>query len=424
MSSKILRRIIGLSVDFLALIAALIDPFSLYFVLLIYLGDLVGETIRKICQIVFAAPRENHSPTDPPAISLRGDTSPFRFWIPKLGTIQPINQLPAITLHNLKAGVAGLVGIALLAPVLGLVMVFLNPPFSIWTWPPNKILTAGSLTIIGKHGWMFHQFVNSDRPSAQVIFRDLRWFQIGLMVIPIAAVDAIYTGADFDPSLLFSTIALLLVICRIGYKIHQTSFQTPQQNTSSNQLEPFELSEPKRTSNKQFQSDKKAIWIAGMLDGIIPGMEWDLGWIVFRLIAFFSLVTAGFVLSHLSGLTVAIIGFGVGSILVVLTFVILGLIHFELAFGAMEYRLYDDVLVAYDTRLNTVQWNAPLDAIKDVSVERGFWKSVPGVDAAIITVNRTDLTTNQTPYGFYRQSLVYVKTPEYVADQLQYENTV
>lgn len=89
----------------------------------------------------------------------------------------------------------------------------------------------------------------------------------------------------------------------------------------------------------------------------------------------------------------------------------------------MEYRLYDDELVAYDARLNAIQWRVPLNSIQTVSVERGLWSGPPGTDAATVMLNRTDLTVEQSPYGFYRQTLMCVETPEHIADRLRQATT-
>jgi len=97
----------------------------------------------------------------------------------------------------------------------------------------------------------------------------------------------------------------------------------------------------------------------------------------------------------------------------------MGIAHFGVAFGAMEYRLYGDELVAYDARLDAVQWRAPLGGIRAVSVRRGLWAAPPRTDGATATLDRTDLDAEQSPYGFYLQSLPYVRDPERVAQRLR-----
>lgn len=403
-----------LAVDFIALVAALFDPFSLYVVLLLYWGDLIGGTVRRFCQTVVAAPREKYSPTKPPAMARNGDPNPFRFLTPKLGTVQPINWLPPVALHNLKPAVMGLfIAAPLTALAVGLTATALDPPFTLRSWPTVGILAAGGLAIIAKHGWTFLRFVRSDRPPAEEFLPSLRWVGTLLMALPVVAVDTIHAGADFDPSAGFAAIATVLVVGRIAYA---TRHDTEQAGADS-----FELSAPTGRPVQRFRTDRPAVWIAGMSDGIVPRIEWDVRNIFSRLAAIFLVVAGWFFGSFFVGVTAATVGASIGFIAFAAAFALVGIAHFELAFGAMEYRLYDDELVAYDARLDAVQWRVPLDAIKSVSVKRGFWTAPPGTDAAAVALDRADLTVEQMPYGFYRQTLMYVENPERVADHLRRE---
>jgi hypothetical protein len=410
--SNIFRPSKAFSVDLVALVAALFDPFSLYVVLVLYWGDLIEGTVRQFCQIIFAAPREEYSPTEPPAISWSGDTGPFRFWTPKLGTVQPVDRLPPVAVHNLKHVVTGIVTLSLTALGVGLITtVSLDPPFTVRSWPTIGILIAGSLAIVVKHGWIFRQFVRSDRPPAKEFLSVSRWLGTFLVGLPIAAVDAMYAGADFDPSTGFAAIAVVLVVGRIAYE--------RRRDASPTGADSFELSAPTGRPLERFRTDRQAVRIAGMIDGIVPRLEWDINSIRFRGLAIILLISGGFFSSFFVGMTAAVVGASVALVVVVLGFVLAGIVHFELAFGAMEYRLYDDEVVAYDTRLDAVQWRASLDAIRNVSVKRGFWTGPPGTDAATVTLERTDLAVEQSPYGFFRQRLMYVERPDRVADRIR-----
>ena len=414
MTDNIFRRTSVLSVDLVALVAVLFHSFSLYIVLLIYWGDMIGGAVRRFCQTVVAAPREEYSPTEPPAMRRNGDPNPFRFLTPKLGTIQPVDWLPPIAVHNLKPAVVGLFTAApLTAFAIGLTTTFLDPPFTIGSEPTLGILAAGGLAIIVKHGWTFRRFVHSDRPSAKRILPSVRWLGPILMALPIVAVDTVHAGADFDPSTGFTAIAVVLVVGRITYETHRDS---PPTGADS-----FELSEPTGRPSERFRTDRRAVQIAGAIDGIIPQIEWEMLNIFSRVTALFLVAIVGFVGAFIVGPTAAVIGIGVALVVVVISFVLMGIIHFELAFGAMEYWLYDDELVAYDTRLNAVQWRVPLDAIRDVSVKRGLWAEPPGTNAATVTLERSDLAVKQSPYEFYRQTLLYVNTPERVANRLRHQ---
>lgn len=391
MIGDIFCRVRVLAVDLVALVAALFAPFSLYVVLVIYWGDLIGGLIRRICQLVVAAPREEYSPTGPPAMTPGGDPNPFRFLTPKLGTVQPIDWLPPVAVHNLKQGVVGLFALSLTALAVGLTATFLESPFAIRSRPTIGILTAGGLAIVVKHGWTFRRFVRSNRLSAENVLPSLPWVGTLLMALPVVAVDTVHTGADSDVSLGFSAIAVVLVVGRIAYTTYRG-------DTSPVEADSFELSAPTGRPLERFRTDRHAVRIAGMIDGLVPRLEWDVLNISSRLAAVFLVVAGWFFGSFVIGLQAATVGAVVALIAVVIGFVFAGIAHFELAFGAMEYRLYDDELVAYDTRLEAVQWRVPLDAIQSVSVDRGFWTGPLGTDAATVRLERTDLTVEQSPY--------------------------
>ncbi|WP_254523477.1 hypothetical protein [Natrinema caseinilyticum] len=412
MTDTISSRATASSVDLVALVAVLIHPFSLYVVLLLYWGDTLGETVRRFCQTVVAAPREAYSPTEPPAMRRNGDPNPLRFLIPKLGTVQPVDWVPPVAVHNVKPAVVGLfIAAPLTAFALWPTTTSLDPPFTVGSAPTLGILAAGGLAIVVKHGWAFRRFVHSNRPPAKRILPSVRWLGPILMALPLVAVDLVHVGANFGPATGFTTIAVVLVVGRIARETHRDS---PPTGADS-----FELSEPTERPSERFRTDRHAVRIAGVIDGLVPRLEWEILNVFSRVAALFLVAIVGFVGAFTGGLTATVVGSGVALVTVVISFVLVGIGHFELAFGAMEYRLYEDELIAYDTRLNAVQWRVPLDAIRNVSIERGFWTGPPGTDAATVTLDRSDLVVEQSPYGFYRQTLPYVETPERVADRLR-----
>ncbi|MFC4449972.1 hypothetical protein [Halorussus aquaticus] len=345
-----------------------------------------------------------------------GDPNPFRFLTPKLGTGQPVDWLPPVAVHNLKLAVMGLsTAVPLTAFAVGLTMTFLDPPFTVRSWPTLGILVAGGVAIVVRHGWTFRRFVRSNRPPAEQVLPGVRWLGPILMAVPVVAIDTVYAEADFDPAAGFAAVAVVLVVGRLA---SETRRDAPPTGADS-----FELSMPTGRPNERFRPDPQAVRIAGGIDGLLPRIEWELLNVVSRLAALFLVVVVGFVVASVGGPTAAVVASVVALVVVVISFVLVGIAHFELAFGAMEYRLYDDELVAYDARLDAVQWRVPLDAIRNVSVQRGLWTGAPGRDAATVTLDRTDLAIEQSPYGFYRQTLAYVETPERVADRLRQVTT-
>jgi len=419
MDGTVLRHPGVFAVDLVALLAVLVHPFSLYVVLVLYWGDLIGGTVRQFCQLVVAAPRVEYSPTEPPAIALNGDTGPFRFFTPKLGTLQPVAWLPPIAVSNLKLGVLGCLAASLTALGVVLTSTFLDPPFVIALWPTIGILAAGGLAISVKQGLLFRQFVNSNRPPAKTLLRLslICWIGTFLLALPVVAVDTVYGGANFDPSLGFSAIAAVLIMGRVAYELHQ--------DTSPSRMDSFQLSEPTKQPIERFSTNRRAVRIGGAIDGVVPRLAPDRFPIWARFASVFFVVSMAFVAGVILDQSVAasIAVGGALAVVLVSSFVLTGIVHFELAFGSMEYRLYDDELVAYDAQLNAIQWQVPLNSIQTVSVERGLWSGPPGTDAATVMLNRTDLTVEQSPYRFYRQTLMCVETPEHTADRLRQATT-
>lgn len=414
--SAVLRRAGASSVDLVALAAVALHPFSLYVVLLLYWGDLFAGTIRQTCQTVFSAPRETYSPTEPPAIDRNGDPNPLRFLQAKLGTVQPVDWLPPVAVHNLKPALVGVLSVSLTALAVALTTTVLDPPFVVSSWPTLAFFAAGGLAIVATHAWAFRRFVRSERPPVTTGFPNRRWLGTIALALPVVAVDAVHAGATFDPSTGFAAVALVLVVGRVAYATRRDPPPTG--------ADPFALPAPTTPPNERFRTDRRAVRVAGAIDGLVPRLEWDVRNVSARLVALFVVAAGAFVAAYVAGPT-ALVGAGIGVAFVVVAtaFALAGVVHFELAFGAMEYQLHDDELVAYDTRLDAVQWRAPLDAIEHVSVDSGFWTSPPGSDAATVTIDRTDLSVEQSPYGFYRQTLAYVQTPERVADRLQQATT-
>ncbi|WP_435348692.1 hypothetical protein [Haloarchaeobius sp. HRN-SO-5] len=414
MKTDMFRRAAGLGVDVVALATIAFHPAPLYVVLVLYWADLFVGTLRQVGQTVVAAPREAYSPTEPPALNRNGDPNPFRFLTPKLGTFEPVSSLPPIAVHNLKPGAMGAVAVSLSTLAIGLTATVLEPPFAVHAWPTSGLLVLGGLAIVVKHGWRFRRFVHTDRPPATRAIPFTRWLASILLALPVVAVDTVHRSAEFDPATGFAAVALLLVVERFAYG------RRPAASPSG--ATPFELSEPPGRPNERFRADPRAIRIAGVLDGPFPRLEWDVLNVLSRSTALLVLALGGFLAAGAAELGLVaslVVGTVVALVVFALGFGLVGIGHFELAFGAMEYRLYGEELVAYDTRLGAVQWRAPLEAIRDISVERGRWTAPPGTDAATVALDRTDLDVERSPYGFYRQTLAYVENPEHVVDRLR-----
>lgn len=402
--------VIAVHVVAVALVA--VTPASLYAVLLVYWANALVGAARGVAQHVFAGPREEYAPTEPPAIQRNGDASPLRFLTPKLGTVRPVGWLPPIAVHNCKPAVMGLLAGSAAAVVVGLVWTTLRPPFDLGSWPTAGVAVVAGLAVVVRHGVAFGRFLRSDRPPATRIRTWTWWLGAVGFAGPVVAVDTVSTDAPFSPTAGFTAIAAVIALAGLVNALRRRS--TPAG------AEPFELTEPAGRPVARFGVDGRAVRRAGLLDGIVPRIEWDVFAVGARLAAAVVASVGGFLAAGLAGASAGVaVAVGVGCLLVVAAlFGLAGLVHYELAFGAMEYRLYDEELLAYDTRLGAVQWRVPLAAIDGVSVRRGPWLAPPGTDAAAVTLDRTDDRVTHPPYGFYRRTLAYVSDPEAVTTRL------
>lgn len=415
MFSGALRQLPAFGVDLVALAAVAVHPFSLYVVLVLYWIDVLAGLGRMTLETAFAAPRETYSPTDPPAVHRNGDPGTFRFLTPKLDSLKPAAWLPSTAVHNLAPTLAAVLAVALTAAAVGLATTFLAPPFSVLSWPTSATFAGGGLAVVAKHGTAFRRFLDEVRLPADRTVRVGPWLGAIALALPVIAVDAVHADAGFDPSTGFAAVAVLVVAGRVAVELRR--------DTSPTSVDSFRLSEPTGRPVEQFRVDPRAVRTAGLLDGIVPRLDTGVLNVTSRVNAVVVLSAGGFfVAGYGFGLpTAAAATAGVGFALAATatTFGLAGVAHFDLAFATTEYRLYEDELVAYDTRLDAVQWRAPVDAIHDVSVEGGRWLAPPGTDAAAVTLDRSDLDVDQRPYGFYRQTLAYVERPDHVADRLQ-----
>jgi hypothetical protein len=273
-----------------------------------------------------------------------------------------------------------------------------------------RVLIAVTSGIIVRHGWELREFLRSDRPPV----KQMRLLSPGLKSLlaagPVILADIVATNVAVDAPMVSAFVVITAVVRAVYPPI-------PDYDSV-----PVVLSEPDRQPTERFSADRRATRTAGALDGLVPLVEPSMFTLWARVSGWFLLPFVVFIMEAVlnTGLSTALlIGGGGTTVVVGGAFVLSGVAHFELAFGAVEYRLYDEELVAYDTRLDAVQWRAPLAEIHDVSVADGWWLSPPGTDVGTVRLDRSGMETTARPYGFVRQSLVCVADPERVADRLR-----
>ena len=417
----------ALAVDAVALAAVPFTPAPLAVVFLLYWIDTTVGALRVALRTALTRPRGEYSPTGPPVTRPNGSPGPLRFLIPKLGALGPTGWLPPVTPHNVRSAIPGTLWACLSAVVIAAVATVTPTPLAV---PPTAgVVAVGTGTVLARHGWTLRRFCRSDRSSGRQTLRgrQLLWsLTAGLFVV---GADTAYANAPENVTAVFTLVAVLAVAARVVVRRGvdpDATVDTDETTAPSTTIdtEPFTLSEPEGRPVDRFGVDRRAARIAGALDGLVPWVDAGMFNLWVRAVgAFLPLVGVffGVVVADLPFPVALSLGGVVPAVAVGGAFVLAGVAQFELAFGAMEYRLYDETLVAYDTRLDAVQWKAPVESIHDVTVVDGPWLSPPGTDAGTVRLERSDLATTDRPYGFVRQSLVCVDDPERVADRIRRE---
>lgn len=423
----------ALAVDAVALAAVPFTPAPLAVVFLLYWIDTTVGALGTALRTALARPRSEYSPTGPPVTRPNGSPGPLRFLIPKLGAVRPTEWLPPVTPHNARSAVPGTLWACLSGVVIVAAATVLRTPLA--AWPTAGVVAVGTATVLARHGWTLRRFCRSDRrPGRQTLRgRQLLWsLTAGLFVV---GADTAYADAPENVTAVVTLVAVLAVAARIVIRrgvdpdaaVDTDATTDPDATIDTDgavDTEPFTLSEPEGRPVERFRVDRRATRIAGAIDGLVPWVDAGMFNLWVRVAAWFLPLVGVFlavVVADLAFPLALLIGGMVPAVAVGGAFVLAGVVHFDLAFGAVEYRLYDETLVAYDTRLDAVQWTAPTASIHDVTVADGPWLSPPGTDAGTVKIDRSGLETTARPYGFVRQSLVCVADPERVADRLKGE---
>jgi hypothetical protein len=94
-----------------------------------------------------------------------------------------------------------------------------------------------------------------------------------------------------------------------------------------------------------------------------------------------------------------------------------GVPQFQFLFGQLEYRFYEDVVFAYDSRTETVRWRVPYAVLSNPSVERGLRGRPLWHSTGSVTASRTD-TLPESALRFQTTDIafVYIRDPETVAE--------
>ncbi|WP_254863737.1 hypothetical protein [Halovivax gelatinilyticus] len=214
------------------------------------------------------------------------------------------------------------------------------------------------------------------------------------------------------PAEILATIVAIVIVPKFLFDLREAGI-----GPSSLTFDPtcdWEVEEiplPTASPRTVFRTNRQAVSAAATVLTILP----------FSL--FFGLVVFG----SLAGVTHTLVGLDSGLWgwigVITATFVFVYGVTFLVVwieYGDLEFRVYDDTLVAYDTRLRAVQWRVPLEAIDSVSVTHSvFTLLTPFCGRAV----RIEYRGGGPPVDHHHwdvplERIRYVKDPEAMASAI------
>lgn len=395
------------------------------------------------------------------------DIDPARILLPvrllkhKRGTVTLTDRLPPLYPKNVPVAVTTLWWGALIS-VPTVLVAALSVPGAFWRNAATPFLfAAGAVAAAAKSWLLLREHVATGAYERRPPVAVNPWKRQGLFVL---YGGVLYVAAGFTASLVAENgiestrsgamaVALLVVGLRVAYavRVSRTKFGTGPEtgNQTSGAGAPGSeigagddrviswlrskstgqgavvLTPPSTPDRRPFETvapASRSVVAAGILNALVAGLAVDeqisgaglslrvclLFMVLFSLVALlggavsFFLVVNAFVFGLLAMLSVLSVG------------------HLRLALGGVEYRFYDDELVAYDSAIGEPQWAVPYDRIRDVSVERGAFGSPLWLDAGTVSFERDDsppedALADREP----RSSIVFVSDPERVAETIR-----
>lgn len=445
--SDTVRRWGYFTVEAVAAVAVVVASAPLYTVLLLYAVDAVVGTLAHQVRVALAAPRHEHAPTEPPAFGATGRPGPFRHLLPKVGTVRFVRWLPPVSPHNLRIAARGCVALVVTAGIPVVAAAFVILPNGGWRvvaeWPGAAVLAGGVVATVVKRAPTIAAATTDPRATAATLIeRDWRrpetYRPVAPLVVffPILLLDTAYTSGEVPVaglSALGVVIAAVLLLARVIYGLRLSGEETPAVDGSA-----WSVTAPTGSPTATFRPRRRAVWLLGALDGLFGHVGWSpetvdeytapwwVRWgrsLLSRVLLVGTAAVTGLVAVTATrptpiGIETAVVAVTVSVVVAVGLLCLVGVVQFDLAFGRLEYRLYDGALVAYDTRLDAPQWRASLAAVEAVRVERGPLVGPPGVSVGAVAVPRHEAAATP-PYWFHETTLVCLAEPDRVADRLR-----
>ena len=417
-------------------IGVMITARPLYTVVVLFWIDRSVSLVRRFGLLLFASPRPSVTPTGKSRAPKSGHStfSPyemglFRFFTPKVGSITLSERIPPIAVHNLRPFVNTLLLGLVFVPLPVLAITWAEPTSSVmaafWTPTTQLVGAGGVLAACMKHVHLARLQRTPTYPTGDSVFPGWRLGLWAVYWVPLWGLAVIYTaGPSVDSLTTVVAVGLVVVHTIRDTRQFDAAEQTGTQavQTPEQQDQRHANSLPSVPPETVVRPTRRAVHIGGAIDSLVPigHAAGSIRRITGQSAILVVLVVGVPVLSHellssaspwvFLGLTSCSVAIYLGGIALV------GALHYDITFGTTEYRLYEDTLVAYDRRLDAVQWSVPYASIATVSVRDGWFDSPSRTDVGTVTITRTHSSDQQEPYQFYWESIVFVDDPNRIAN--------
>ncbi|ELY75419.1 DUF6498-containing protein [Natrinema gari] len=310
----------------------------------------------------------------------------------KRGSVRVVEWLPPVFPRNVPFALNGGWLLFALGTLGALTMLFARPP---GTLERGTLVGIGGATVlvVGRHAATLLESIRSDRYktwTALSPFARRRRLAVGIVAVLVPIVGLGATRTELG---LTATVGLLLAT-KLWYDL--LDLRTPDDQPTDPQRDETAIDVPETAPLAVGHTDGRGIALDALVLGAMLALLPPVGFVIL-----FSSVAVGLWVGLPAGVATVV--------LLVAARAALELPIASLRVGAVEYRVYDAAVIAYDTRLDAPQWRLPRCEITDVRTDTAFMS--PLLSGAVGTV-RIDCADGSS------RSLSLVRNPEAVGRAL------
>lgn len=273
-----------------------------------------------------------------------------------------VGSLPPIYPRNGRAVFAAIIVLLIFWPIGGgVVAVTVGPDVSV-----GPVLLAASGIVIG-HAVGFVEYLQSERYRRVSVRSALSGrYTLGVLVFGVGGVGLLSVVSAPSSLLLFVVLAKLAGDLLIG-RAERTDDELTEWNEESSEIKTPDVS-PEET----FRSDRRALFVRAAVFGLVYLL------IPPYLFTVIGAVVVGLFVGPFAGL----LTLGAAAVVTAASVAT----RTDLDVGHLEYRVYRDRIVAYDTLLDAPQWTVEDRTIEGVTVESSVFDSVrPGGPTVLLS---------------------------------------